>query len=237
MTTKLFFFPYAGATKYSYRGFLKAIPENIEPVLIELPNRGTRLHLKGLDNIEAIMEFLFEELKSHLHGQYIIYGHSMGGLLTYLFVKHLIDKLYDLPYAIIISSCMPPSIIEGRTETIHDKDTRIFWNKIASFGGITNDIYENTELRALIEPALRSDFRAVENYRYEPVKTPFINIPLLLLYGDKESIVFKDLVEWKKEFSGPIQIESMPGDHFFFLGNEKEVSSKLLAFCNNYRNA
>ena len=79
----------------------------------------------------------------------------------------------------------------------------------------------------MIEPALRSDVKVMETYRYDAPLQPAMNIPVLLLYGDRESLRYEDLSPWSMETSGKVKIEQMEGGHFFILGQERSIMEKM----------
>ncbi|WP_197144539.1 thioesterase II family protein [Lysinibacillus sphaericus] len=79
---KLFCLPYAGGSSVTYIKWGKLLNRYIEVIEVELPGRGRRINDPLIDNLEDMVEDVFRFIKDQLTGDYAIFGHSMGGLIT-----------------------------------------------------------------------------------------------------------------------------------------------------------
>ena len=50
---------------------------------VELAGRGRRMNEPLIDNMEEMVEDIYYSIKDYITEPYAIFGHSMGGLLTY----------------------------------------------------------------------------------------------------------------------------------------------------------
>lgn len=210
---KIFAFPFAGGSKYSYRVLNNCVPANFEWETLELPGRGSRIHEQLCTTIEELAEDAFKQIKNRVHKQdYIIYGHSMGALLGYELSKKIIEAHLPPPVCLFLTGYGAPSVKKERKISAYDR--KAFWREISDLGGLPVEILENEEMKDFFEPFLRSDFRAVENYCYQGLKAP-LPVPIHIRTGSDELILWKDALKWQEESLYDIDLQQLPGDHFF----------------------
>ena len=78
----------------------------------------------------------------------------------------------------------------------------------------------------MILPAIRSDYRAIETYRYEPGRQ--LDCPVTVLTGDSDPRVSIDeAAAWKEHTTGPTDLQVLPGGHFFLVEQSERVVELL----------
>ncbi|MEY8742625.1 thioesterase II family protein [Bacillales bacterium AN1005] len=90
----LFCIPFAGGSAVVYSKWKKNTDSFIQIHEVELPGRGRRMNEPLIDNMEAMVEDIFYSIKNNLTEPYALFGHSMGGLLTYE-LCHKIQQVGD----------------------------------------------------------------------------------------------------------------------------------------------
>lgn len=217
----LFMFPFAGGNTYSYRGLIESLEVKFDIVCVELPGRNHLMQYDLLDNVPALTDFLFEKwIKPVLFNRpYYFYGHSMGGIMSYSLVKKIVSKNMVLPLHMYVSGCIAPSV--ERKNKIHDFSSVAFWQELERKGGIPEIILQNHEFREFIEPILRSDFKAIENYSYQ--KSIAYNIPMTIMYGTEEGIEQASLQKWDEETTQKVKYMEFPGTHFFIYKHKAQI--------------
>lgn len=219
MSIKIFAIPFAGSNKYAYKymeeHFAKA---GIPFSAVEYPGRGKRIQEPLLTDLHKIADDLYRSFRSFLNEEdYIIYGHSMGGLLGYLICKKIKSDNLKPPLKLVVSGCPAPSI--GDEEKINHLPSNHFWKKIEEFGGLPKEILMEESLRNFFEPILRADFQAIESYKYDG--KALLDIPIDVFYGSEEKFNNEQIRGWEDETNAPINFKELKGDHFFIFDHQQ----------------
>ena len=208
---QMFCLPFAGGNKYFFREYQKFAPDFIEVIPVELPGRGLRADEPLFTNIYDLAEDVFFSIKNKLDKPYILYGHSMGGLLAYLTAKMIVKDFLATPIHIFITGCTAPSTRDKSYLHLLSKDD--FIKKLKELGGCPEEILNNEDIINFFEPVIRADFQAVESFEYQQT-APF-DIPMTLMFGLDERVTPSEMRDWQKETTNSIDIIQMPGNHFF----------------------
>ncbi|SHN76706.1 thioesterase II family protein [Chitinophaga sp. CF418] len=225
VNVNLFCIPFAGGNRYSFLPLEKAIGGSLTTVPLDYPGRGTRYGEPLLKRLDVLCNDLFNQLTGKLQEPYAIYGHSMGGLLTYLLTKKIREEQLPLPVHLFISGSRAPSMRRDMPD-YHKLPRPQFIEKLRSLGGTTDEILNSSEILELYEPILRADFEAVETYEYEPCE-PF-NIPVTVFNGLSDRISREQAEAWQRETTLPIVLREFPGDHFFILEHTTAIASLIV---------
>lgn len=216
----LFCFPFAGGDFFSYRPYVEIAPSLISLMPVELPGRGRKINQPLQKDIHRLSEIALDQIAPHVHEPYAIYGHSMGALLGYLVIKQLLLMHLPPPVHLFVTGARGPSI--RRTEPLRylmtDAELKA---ELKSLGGVPDEVLNNKQLMDFYSVILRSDFQAVETYRYQPSE-PFA-IPITVIVGTQEKITFEEARAWQQETTSLVKILQFPGDHFFILKWPAEV--------------
>ncbi|MBL6449148.1 thioesterase [Fulvivirga sp. 29W222] len=218
---KLFCLPFAGGSKYSYRGYETDAPADIEVIPIELPGRGQRIREPLMTDLEALVDDLYDKLAPQLDlGPYAIYGHSMGAFLTHLLTKKILANNHEKPLHLFLTGCRGPSVDDpDKGKHLLPKDK--FVDKLIEYGGSPDEILQDRQLFDFFEPILRADFEAIESYKHDSSEPH--NIPMTVMIGDQEVTTADDARAWQKESTIPINFIEFPGKHFFIFDHQKEI--------------
>jgi surfactin synthase thioesterase subunit len=219
---RLICLPYAGGNKYSYRSYSEKAPSFLELITLEYPGRGARMKDALMSNIADLVDDLYAQVITKINDvDYAIYGHSMGGLLTYLLTIKLLENNKKLPLHLFITGTSGPSApgrLEKKRSLLGKKE---FIQEIIDFGGMPDEMLQNEELLYFFEPILRADFKASENYIYKP-HAP-LNIPITVITGSAEDMTQADIQTWQHETTQPVDFKVLPGNHFFILNHADKI--------------
>lgn len=225
---QLFCIPFAGGTVYSYNGLSKHMDNTIIQVIpLEPPGRGRRSGEELLSSIQDLTFDFLNQLKSKIRGPYALYGHSMGGYLSYLIARHLMTPSgypHNLlaPQHLFISGCSGPSTNKPKS-TLHQLPKNTFLSEVEKFGALPKEIVFHSEMTDYFEPILRADFKAIETDFYQS-KDP-LNIPITAMAGSKDlKTPPEHILLWQKETTQPLSFKVFDGDHFFIFDHWLEIS-------------
>lgn len=198
---KIVSFHFAGGNQYSFNKIFQYFKDYTS---FELKRHTGVLEEEVEDFVSILKDLLTEDTC------YVMYGHSMGALLSYLICQKLQKEQLPLPKKLIVSGKKAPNI--PRDKKIAHLSDEDFLNEIIDLGGTSQELKNYPELVDYYLPILRHDFTLVENYQYE--KNVLLNIPIDVFYGSKEATE-EEMSGWNNETTQKVNITSLPGNHFF----------------------
>jgi surfactin synthase thioesterase subunit len=231
-----FCLPFAGGNRYSYRNYEEVAPSFLRIIPLELPGRGARMKEPLLSDIDSLVHDLYRQIEGFVgSGKYVIYGHSMGGLLACLLARYIRSKNHPLPLHIFITGTPGPSAPSRREKKRHLLNRDDLVAELKELDGMPDGFWEDKELVKFLEPVFRADLKAVENYIYEEAEP--LNIPLTVITGTEEHLIKEEIGLWQKETDHPVEFTEMPGGHFFIFKNSynilRIISDKLFPHRQN----
>ena len=208
---RMFCLPFAGGNKYAYQSYAQLAPSFMKVTPLELPGRGRRADEPLLTNIQAMADDVFQQIRYQLNLPYVLYGHSMGGLLAYLLTKKIISTSCYPPSHLFVTGCAAPSVREK--SAMHKLPKHDFLQELKHLGGCPDEILNSPDSMNFFEPVIRADFQAVEQYEYLDT-TPF-DVPITAMFGMSERVLDVEMTSWQKETTEDVDIIRMHGNHFF----------------------
>lgn len=231
MQVKLFCFPFAGGSTYSYPFFQKYLPGFIEFIPLDIPGRGTRITEPLLYDLDAIAEDVFSRIRHQFTEPFAFFGHSMGTMIAYQLLNYLEKEGLPMPVHLFLSGRGGPNA-EKENHQWHLLPSLEFRKKIFELGGSPEEVLQDERLMQLIEPILRADFQAVELFRFDKIRK--YSIPVTVMIGDEEAISTEDILQWQRITDQEIKIRKFSGGHFFISEHAEEIvntiSKELQAF-------
>lgn len=209
--------PYAGGYSNSFLQLKKHIPNELKIISFDPPGHGSNLS-PLIDDLEELVSLYLKECSSFLGGEFILFGHSMGGIIVYRMAQ-LLESQGIFPSNVIISAMSPPGM---RKQSSHLNDEE-FIQYISDMGGIPEEILQHQELLQYILPVIRTDFYAIDNYVIDdlsPLCSPIslINGTEDLEYSPQKALAWK---KWGKE----VCFSTVEGGHMFILRQAEAVGS------------
>jgi medium-chain acyl-[acyl-carrier-protein] hydrolase len=215
---RLFCFPYAGGGASIFRLWSKELPEEVEVCPVYLPGRENRFVEPGFTDAQALAQTLTNELLPYTDIPFALFGHSMGGLISYGWACHLRTAHGLTPAHIFISGQRAPQLPPSHAP-IHHLPDAAFLDELFRLGGTPAAVMQNKELMELMLPLLRADFTLYETYTYTPAE-PF-ECPISAYYGEQDHLVSaKELAAWREHTHGSFTLTGIPGNHFFLQSSQ-----------------
>jgi medium-chain acyl-[acyl-carrier-protein] hydrolase len=222
---RLFCFHHAGGAATAYRRWVSLLPRNLELICIQLPGRENRFREPFARDVESLVESLAESIVSHLDRPFVFFGHSMGALVAFELARLLEEQGKPSPTHLAVSACPAPHLPDRR-KLSHLEDSSLL-EEIQRMGGSPKEFFENEELRELLLPILRADFRLCDTYRYR--EGPPLACSITALGGEDDPWADQDdLTAWAGHTVADFTLKVFPGDHFYFQGSEAQVLGELL---------
>lgn len=222
---KIFCFPFAGGSRYSFNLYKRNLPENIELISLDYPGRGMRVQEPLIKNIYTLVDHMYEEIKGQLDGPYMIYGHSMGALIAFLVTHKILENQREMPERLFITGCRSP-LTWYKGKRLFDLPYEEFVEELKLMGGVPTQLLADKDSMGFFEPILRADFEVVSSFKYKQ-KIP-LEIPLSVIIGTDEEVSDEDALAWQRETRQPLEFQRLSGDHFFIFEQAQAVMKEMM---------
>lgn len=209
--SRLICFPHAGGSATFYFPVAAALAPRTEVLAIQYPGRQDRRTEPCIDDIRVLADLVVEELELCVDQPITLFGHSLGATLAFEVALRL-EALGVVPLGLLASGRRAPSCF--RDERVHLSDDDNLVATLKRMAGTDAQMLGDEELLRMILPAVRSDYRAAETYRYRP--GPALTCPIVALTGDDDSEVTLDEARaWEEHTTGGFRLRVFPGGHFY----------------------
>jgi pyochelin biosynthetic protein PchC len=150
----------------------------------------------------------------------------MGACVAYELALRL-EARGIVPEHLLVSAHAAPQ--HAARTALHSADDETLITRVRNLGDLHSEAYDIPELRDLLLPALRADYRLIESYR-SPHPAP-VKAPITAYVGqDDQSCVLDQALAWSDlAASGSFELRSFPGDHFYLVAQENEVVADVAA--------
>lgn len=218
---RLFCFPFAGGGASVFRAWpAEAIPQ-IEVCPVQLPGRENRVADAPLTRVSAVVETLVPILLPYLDRPFALFGHSLGGLISFELARRLRRDYGKAPAHLFVAGCAAPQIADPQPP-IYNLPEPEFVAELRRLKGTPEDVLQQPELMQMLLPCLRADFELGSTYEYvadQPLACP---ISVFGGLGDPE-ISRADLAAWREHTASTFVVRMLPGEHFFLLHTRTEL--------------
>ncbi|MGE7881442.1 thioesterase II family protein [Bacillus sp. NPDC094077] len=225
--TKLFCFPHAGGSAFSYAKWKNYFNPYIEVVPIELAGRGYRIEESLYQSMEEAVNDVYTSIVKQIdHSPYILYGHSMGSLIAYEVARKIQDSNNILPEFLVLSGRNHPN--SKIKNTRHNLSNEQFKREVIAMGGTPSGVFQSEELMAIFFPILRADFKIVETYIHDN-NIQACDIDFLVFNGkDDEFTTYDQVIKWEQYTNKTCTFHFFEGNHFFLNENIEEIASSIM---------
>lgn len=225
----LYCLPYAGGSSVIYSKWRQYLNPNIELRPIELSGRGKRFSESLYEDIQDAVEDVFNKIKDEIQeNQFMLFGHSMGGLITYELAQYIRKSNLRNPLHAFVSGRGAPNLIRPNEKMYSKMDSEKFRKEVLNLGGTPPEFFNHPELLDLFLPILKNDFRIVETYKCDDQVDP-LNIDMTVLLGKDDELTIDKNETWKEYTTQKCNIIDIDGGHFFI--NEQTI--KITEIINN----
>jgi len=219
---RLFLFPYAGGAPSAFHSWVNEIPSNIETHIAHYPGRGSRYNEPLLNNINTLVERIYDAIQPLLDKPFFFMGHSMGGIVAFELAQLLQRHDLHLPQILFVSACGAPHIPDPHP-SLHKLPDLEFIRSLRELNGIPAEVTKHSELMQLLLPTLRADFELIESYHYSSSGSP-LNCPIIAFGGLDDPRVSQERLEgWFSHTLSRFASQYFPGDHFFINSEKKSI--------------
>jgi pyochelin biosynthesis protein PchC len=209
---RLVCFPHAGGSASGYFGMAKSFASDVEVLAVQYPGRQDRRRENCVESIPEMAERALAALTGWMDRPTAFFGHSMGAVVAFEVARLMQTRSGDTPAHLFVSGRRAPS--RFREGKIHLYDDVALTEELRRAGGTDARFLNDPELRDSILPVVRSDYGAVERYRYA-AGSP-LSCPITALVGDSDSqTTIDEASAWSEQSTGEFRLRVFTGGHFY----------------------
>ncbi|MEV4561991.1 alpha/beta fold hydrolase [Kitasatospora sp. NPDC049285] len=216
--------PHAGGSAGFYRAWHELLPREVELHVVQYPGREDRFAEPLVDDMAVLADALAEALAPLFSRPVVLFGHSMGASIA-LEVLRRLEAAGHRPRLLIASGRGAPHRLGPGT--LHAAPDDELVEEVRRQSGSGSAALDDPDLRALLLPMIRSDYRLSEAHR--PVGAAPVATPVAVLRGRTDTAVTEELATaWGELTTGGSSQFAFDGGHFYFQGQESRVVATVV---------
>ncbi|MGV9451896.1 thioesterase II family protein [Streptomyces sp. NPDC003635] len=222
---RLVCFPHAGGNAQLFRGWAARLPADVELLAVRYPGRQERLSEPCVEDMATLADAVTAALLPFLDRPLALFGHSMGSSVAYESALRLQTRHGVVPRRLVVSARSAPH--RARPTGLHHRSDDDLVAGVRRLGDLGSEAYDVPELRELLLPALRADYRLIEAYR--PADPPeVVHAPITACLGSDDPGCDPDAVAaWAELTTAGFRLRTYPGDHFYLAPREAELLADI----------
>jgi surfactin synthase thioesterase subunit len=223
---RLVCFPHAGGSAQLFHGWPALLPPDVELLAVRYPGRQERLAEPCAEDMPALADAVTAALLPHLDRPLALFGHSMGSSVAYETALRLERRHGVVPRRLFVSARSAPH--RARRTGLHLRGDDELVAGVRRLGSPGAQAYDIPELRELLLPTLRADYRLIENYRPATPPVP-TGAPITACLGREDPGCDPEAVLAWSELTGAgdFDLRTYPGGHFYLAEREAELVSDI----------
>ncbi|MEU8814279.1 alpha/beta fold hydrolase [Actinoplanes sp. NPDC048796] len=221
---RLIAFPHAGASASYFFPMSESLAPTIECGVVQYPARQDRRLDPPIDDLMVLAERVTEAVRPLADRPLALFGHSMGAALAFEVALRL--EADGVRPSMLFASGRRSPTRSREDENVHRLDDAGVVRELRKLSGTDTRFLDDRELLAMILPAVRSDYTAIERYRMVPGSR--VAAPITVLTGDSDpKTSIADAEAWEDVTTGPFAMHVFRGGHFFLADRRSEVINTI----------
>jgi surfactin synthase thioesterase subunit len=216
---------HAGGSASALAHLRRHLPESIALRAVDLPGRGRRFKEPLVAARGPLVAQLAAELAPTLQRPYALFGHSLGGMLSFELAHALMQRGCAAPRALCIAAAPAPCCQGTRRPPATWSTDEALISSLRKLGGTPAEVFQQPELLELFLPIVRADFQLCDDIP-EPPLGP-LPCPVHVYAGHSDSIEHAALHAWREVSTRTHTLTFFDGGHFFVRSHARELCSVL----------
>lgn len=229
-TRRLICFPHAAGGAGFYRQWVDTLPADVELWAVQYPGREDRFTEPCVPDMDTLADRIADALEPVLDLPTAVFGHSMGAAVGYEVTRLLLARKAPVERLFVSARPSPSHQRSTRTE-VYRRDDDAIVAELATLRGSGIAVLDQAELRELVLPMVRNDFRLIETY--SPASADPLPIPILALAGaDDPRMTVAQAADWTEATAAGFELEVFPGGHFYLEPHRAAVINTVIEHMN-----
>lgn len=214
---RLICLPYGGRGSSLFRAWPGLLPPSVELYAVELPGRERRIAEPAITDIGQLIDQLAPALEPLLDLPVVLFGHSMGALITYRLAVAVKERFARDPATVVLSGAQAPWAEDPPIRRMSGLDDEELMREFERWGGSAAEFRAHPQLLHMMLPTVRADLSVSESVRELPAPTgPLLSSRLVLLAGrDDPHYAPAPTLAWQAITTGQAVHQVFPGGHFY----------------------
>ncbi len=223
LPARLLCFPHAGAAASSFAPWALLVAPDVELWSVNYPGRRDRAAERFAADLNELAAQTVRELVDGPAGPWVLFGHSMGGLVAYE-VARALAAVGRTVERLVVSAAPAPGVRVARSFSgdLHERAGALLRS------GDTSPVLLRTPgFLELALPVLEADLAACDAYRAP--RRPATDVPLRVLGAlDDPVCATRDLVPWREESTDFRGFRYFRGGHHYLGRHAADVLAEAL---------
>ena len=227
----LYFLPYSGASKVTFKDWAPAFAPEIEFKALDYAGHGNRRGEGYYSSVSEACADIYNRIKDDQvikdsrdikdgkrpKDRYYLAGHCLGGILAYeVYYRILEKKKFGLPEGIFISGQGAPDRMRG--EKLSVMENRELLKYLHSLGAVDEGMLDE-ELYGFVEDfvlaPVKADSKIYEDYVLKAGREP-VESSVYVMYGrDDQTYPADEMGGWSRFASRPVRYRCYEAGHYF----------------------
>jgi pyochelin biosynthetic protein PchC len=178
--------------------------------------------------MDKLVEAFFGAVEPKMTCPVALFGHSMGASIAYEFARRLEAHRPGLVLKLFVSGSEAPRHRLTPDDPKHLRDDAGLVAEVEDLGGTPGGVLDHPEMRELLLPMIRSDYRLIECYRPSPGSP--VGFGVAALTGDADpGLSVQQVQDWQEVTRGEFTLKIFDGDHFYLVPHRDAVIDAVLA--------
>ncbi|WP_079127448.1 thioesterase II family protein [Streptomyces sp. TP-A0874] len=213
---KLYCFSHAGAGVSGFGRWRTRVGPDVDIRPVPLPGRDHRRRERRITDRRMLLADLLRTLGPPPSGPYVLYGHSLGGLVAHTATRALEEAGMNPPVLVVVGASPPPDAAAELVRDAELSDEELL-RHLRRLDAVPADARPEGVWRRAVLPVLRDDLRLARSLRDGADKP--VAAPLLAVSGRGDPLATpRTMADWRHWTTGPFFERTLPGDHYFLRG-------------------
>jgi pyochelin biosynthetic protein PchC len=192
----------------------------VDLLAVQYPGREDRSGEPAIAGMDDLADAVAEAVADLLGEPLVLFGHSMGAAVAHEVARRIDARAGARLRGLVVSGQPGPRhLVPG---TLHLEPDGALWADVVRLNGTASSLAGHEELRRLLLPTLRADYRLFETYRPRP--GPALGCPVVACLGDADPDVTREQAAgWREATGGRFDLRVFGGDHFYLRRRREEV--------------
>lgn len=223
-SARLVCFPHVGGGASFFTPWADLTPSDVELMAVRYPGREDRLLEEPAVTMRELAEPIAQECAELLDQPLAFFGHSMGASVAYEVALRLQQNHGAALSGLFVSGRPGPGRDEVSRRYGEIGDAELL-ESIGVLGGTQAEVFENPELRELVLPAIRADYRLITRYRAPSTR---LTAPIVAYYGNADPDLDEGSVAaWATVTGSSFTFRAFVGGHFYLVEHTQALLDDL----------
>jgi medium-chain acyl-[acyl-carrier-protein] hydrolase len=224
---RLLCLPHAGTGASTYRAWGAGLPPEIAVCPVQLPGRESRHQEEPFTAVLPLVRSLAEDVDKVFDLPYAVLGHSLGALVAFELVREVQRRGRPAPLHLFVAGRQAPHLPASQPD-LRDLPLPELAGALRELGGTPAEVLASPGLLEAFAPLLRADFTINETYQYHHGSP--LPVPVTAFAAAADPRAGRDEVAgWRDHTSRSFQLVPLPGGHFAVLQQAQFVHGRIAA--------